>query len=166
MLTLYRGVIAYHDIAPVQTRAAVNREPIAHRHADGIGDEDRHPPGALRNEFTLRTHEPHRKIFVLVNIGAEGGARNVGIDLIRDRDQTVANHLQGDRIDRRLVQVGFKLPFMCVSLLPSGLLITPPSPRRGRNEEGVLNDFIHVRSTPILTFPRQGGRYSDCVRVF
>jgi len=100
MLTLYRGVIAYHDIAPVQTRAAVNREPIAHRHADGIGDEDRHPPSALRNEFTLRTHEPHRKIFVLVNIGAEGGARNVGIDLIRDRDQTVANHLESDRVER------------------------------------------------------------------
>ena len=31
-------------------------------------------------------------------------------------------------------------------------------PLTGRNEEGALNNFIGVLSTPILTFPRPGGR--------
>jgi hypothetical protein len=79
--------------------------------------KDRHPAGALRNEFTLRTHEPHRQNLCTRKYRAEGGARNVGIDLIRDRDQTVTNHLESDRVDEESLDLDFVCPLIFVALL-------------------------------------------------
>ncbi len=39
------------------------------------------------------------KVFVFVDVRAERRARNIGVDLIGDRDDAVADHFEGDRID-------------------------------------------------------------------
>ena len=54
MLALHGGVIAEHDVAVVQTRAAVDLQAVAHRHADRIGNEGRHAAGALREQLRRR----------------------------------------------------------------------------------------------------------------
>ena len=84
MLTLNRGVIAQHDVAVVQPFAAIDSEPVAHGHADGVGDEDRHAAGALRDQVAVGAHEADRKVFIFVNVGTKSRARDIGIDLISD----------------------------------------------------------------------------------
>jgi hypothetical protein len=39
------------------------------------------------------------EVIVLVDVGAERRALDVGVDLVRDRNQAVAEHFQRDRID-------------------------------------------------------------------
>src|SRR5215475_12253956 len=41
VLSLNRGMIAQNDVAVMQALAAINSQTIAHRHTDGVGDEDR-----------------------------------------------------------------------------------------------------------------------------
>ena len=99
MLPLHGGVIAQHKVATVQTIFAVHRETVAHRHADRVGDKHRNTAGALRDQLAVGSGEAHGKIFVFVNIRAKRRARDVGVDLIGDRHQSVADHFEGDRVD-------------------------------------------------------------------
>jgi hypothetical protein len=55
VLALNRRVIAHHDIAVMQTLTAVYRKPIAHRHADRVGDKHRHAAGTLSDQFAFST---------------------------------------------------------------------------------------------------------------
>ena len=48
MLPLNRRVIADDYVAFVEIFPAVGLQTVAHRHADRIGNEDRHAAGALR----------------------------------------------------------------------------------------------------------------------
>ena len=57
------------------------------------------PPVDCASNSPPRADETHGVIFVFVNIRAERRARHVGVDLIADRNDAVANHFQGDRID-------------------------------------------------------------------
>ena len=116
MLTLNRGVIAQHDVAVVQPFAAIDSEPVAHGHADGVGDEDRHAAGALRDQFAVGAHQPDGKVFVFINVGTESGARDIRIDLISDRHEAVADDFECDGIDRVIVCAFGSFAFM------SGLL--------------------------------------------
>ena len=83
----------------VQTIFAVHRESVAHRHADRVGDKHRNAAGALRDQLAIGPGEAHGKVFVLVNIRAKRRACDVGVDLIGDRHQSVADHFEGDRVD-------------------------------------------------------------------
>src|SRR5262245_1123787 len=49
MLSLNRGMVAYHHVAVVEAGGAIGRQTVAHRHADGVGNEDWHTAGALRD---------------------------------------------------------------------------------------------------------------------
>src|SRR5215510_14731313 len=49
MLSLNRGMVAYHHVAVVEAGGAIGCQTVAHRHADGVGDEDWHTAGALRD---------------------------------------------------------------------------------------------------------------------
>src|SRR5262249_15662229 len=49
MLSLNRGMVAYPHVAGVGGGGPVGCQTVAHRHADGVGDEDRHTAGALRD---------------------------------------------------------------------------------------------------------------------
>jgi hypothetical protein len=57
---------------------------MARCRADGVGDEDRHAAGALRDQLAVGAHEADRKVFVFINVGTESRARDIGIDLISD----------------------------------------------------------------------------------
>jgi len=61
MLTLNRGMIAHYHVAVVKAGGAVGCQPVAHRHADGVGDEDRHAAGALRDQVAVGADEADRK---------------------------------------------------------------------------------------------------------
>jgi hypothetical protein len=43
--------------------------------------------------------EADRVILIFVNVRAERRARHVGVDLIADRNDAVADHFESDRID-------------------------------------------------------------------
>src|SRR5262245_29434293 len=100
MLTLHRGVIADDDIALVQVLSAIYRHAVFHRRADGIGNEHRHAAGGLREQFANGADKADRVVFVLVNIRAERRARHVGVDLIADRDDAMADDFERDRVYR------------------------------------------------------------------
>src|SRR5581483_2372226 len=70
------------------------------------GDEYRHAAGRLRQQLALRADEAHRVIFVFVNVGAKRRARHVGVDLIADRNDAVADDFERDRIDGRATHGG------------------------------------------------------------
>ncbi len=99
MLALHGGVIADHDIAVVETLAAVDREPIPHRAIPTrIGHEWRHAAGALGDELAFWPGQADGEIVVLVDLGTESGTLDVGIDLVGDRDQAMADHFERDRV--------------------------------------------------------------------
>ena len=79
--------------------AAIDLEPVAHRRADRIGDERRHAAGGLRDRWPSVVDEADGKILIFVDIGAEGGARDIRVDLIGDRDDAVADHFERDRVE-------------------------------------------------------------------
>ena len=99
MLALHGGVVAEHDVAVMQALAAVDRKPVAHRHADRVGDEGRHAAGALRDQLAVGVGQPDGEVVVLVDVGGKRRALDVGVDLIGDRDEAVADHFQRDGID-------------------------------------------------------------------
>jgi hypothetical protein len=53
----------------------------------------------LRDQLPVGIGEADREIVVLVDIGADRGALDVGVDLIGDRHQCVPDHLERDRVD-------------------------------------------------------------------
>lgn len=59
------------------------------------------PGGAM-----VGVDQSDRVILVLVDVGAERRARDVGIDLISRRNQAVADHLKRDRIKPRIAWPG------------------------------------------------------------
>ena len=69
VLALHGGVIAEHDVAVMQPLAAVDRKPVAHRHADRVGDERRHAAGALRDQLPVGVGQADREVVVLVDVG-------------------------------------------------------------------------------------------------
>jgi hypothetical protein len=75
----------------VQALTNLQRKAIAHRHADRVGNEDRHTAGALGDEITIRTYQPNGEIFILVYVRAEGRTGDVRVDLIGDRDDAVTD---------------------------------------------------------------------------
>src|SRR5262245_2111411 len=105
MLSLNRGMVAYHHVAVVEAGGAIGCQTVAHRHADGVGNENRHTAGALRDQLAVGAHQADGEVFVLIDVGAESGARNVGIDLIGDRYEAVADDFERDGIDHSLFVV-------------------------------------------------------------
>src|SRR5215475_10416846 len=105
MLSLNRGMVAYHHVAVVEAGNPIGCQTIAHRHADGVGDEDRHTAGALSDQLAVGAHQADGKVFVLVDVGAESRARDIGIDLIGDRYEAVTDDFERDGIDRALFGV-------------------------------------------------------------
>ena len=99
MLALNRRVIAYDHVTVVQTVASVDGQPIAHGHADRVGDEHRHAAGALRDQLAIRADESDGKVFVFVDVRAERRARNIRVNLISDRNDAMTDHFECDRID-------------------------------------------------------------------
>src|SRR5262249_17766437 len=89
-----------NDSSPAPVLTAENTtQPAPPRHPARVGDERRHPAGALRDQRAAGVGQPDREIVVLVDVGAECGALDVGVDLVRDRDETVTDHFKSDRVD-------------------------------------------------------------------
>src|SRR5579875_1225915 len=106
---------------------AVDLQAVPDRRSDGIGDEDRHPSGRNCDELAARSRQPYRIVLVLVNIRAEGGARHVRVDLIGDRDDSVADDFERDRVASRFVQsmrVSWSGPMQNVS--PGRMIVVEP----------------------------------------
>ena len=99
MLALNRRVIAQDHVAAMQSLAAIDGKAVAHGHADRVGDEHRHAAGALRDQLAIRADESDSEVFILVDVGTESRARDVGVDLIGDRNDAVADHFEGDGVD-------------------------------------------------------------------
>src|SRR6185437_12294815 len=99
MLALDAGRIADDDVALVQPLGTVELQPVAHRAADGVGDEDRHAAIALRDQPAGLVRHADGIVLVFIDIGAEGGAGDIGVDLVGDRDDAVSDHFEGDGID-------------------------------------------------------------------
>ena len=85
---------------------AVQRQAIEHRQTQDIGQKDRNAPARLGDQAALGIDHAYRIVLVLVDKGAVGGARQVGLDLIGNRLQQLADDFQGDRIDRRWSVIG------------------------------------------------------------
>ena len=66
------------------------------------------PPVHCAISCAVGIGEPDREVVVLVDVGAERRALDVGVDLVGDRDEAVPDHLERDRIDgeRGAVVVG------------------------------------------------------------
>src|SRR5215467_425629 len=99
MLALDGSMIAEDNIALVEIVAAVNFQPVLYRHADGIGNKDRHAASALGQQLSLNANKADRVVLVFVDVRAECRTRHVGVDLIADGDNTMPDHLQGYGID-------------------------------------------------------------------
>src|SRR5215510_5367044 len=99
MLALDRSMIAEDNIALVEIVTAVDFQPVLYRHADGIGNKDRHAAGALGQQLSLDANKPNRVVLVLVDIWAECRAGHIGVDLIADGDNAMPDHLEGYGID-------------------------------------------------------------------
>ncbi len=99
VLPLHRGVVADDDIPVVDIFPAVDFQAVTHSHSDRVGDKHRHAAGRLGQEFAGGADEANGVVFVFVNIGAESRARHVGVDLIADRNDAMADDFQSDRVD-------------------------------------------------------------------
>src|SRR5215813_1170622 len=100
MLALNGSMIAENNVALVKIVAAVDFHSVLYRHADGIGNKDRHTACALSQQLSLNANKADRVVLVFVYVRAECRTRHVGVDLIADGDNPVADHLQGYGIDR------------------------------------------------------------------
>ncbi len=147
VLALHRGVVAEHDVAVMQPLLAVDLQSVAHRHADRVGDERRHAASALRDQLALGADQPDGEIVVLVDIGRERRALDVGVDLVGDRDEAVADHFQRDRIDsERNVAREFlhhRSPATVTRISPS-LPTSKPSP----GQISVVDPYSSIKAGP------------------
>src|SRR5262245_31525290 len=100
MLALDGSMIAEANITLVEIVAAVDFYSVLYRHADGIGNKDRHAAGALGQQLSLNTNKANGVVLVFVDVRAECRARHIGVDLIADRDNAMADHFKGYRIYR------------------------------------------------------------------
>src|SRR5215813_8054934 len=99
MLALNGSMIAENNVALVKIVAAVDFQSVLYRHADGIGNKDRHTACALGQQLSLNANKADRVVLVFVDVRAECRTRHVGVDLIADGDNTMPDHLQGYGID-------------------------------------------------------------------
>src|SRR5215510_8731569 len=100
MLALNGSMIAENNVALVKIVAAVDFQSVLYRHADGIGNKDRHTACALGQQLSLNANKADRVVLVFVDVRAECRARHVGVYLIAYRNDSMTNHLQGYGIDR------------------------------------------------------------------
>src|SRR5215813_14685424 len=100
MLALNGSMIAENNVALVKIVAAVDFQSVLYRHADGIGDKDRHAAGALGQQLSLNANKANRVVLVFVDVRAECRARHIGVDLIADGDNAMPDHFKGYRIHR------------------------------------------------------------------
>src|SRR5262245_6926274 len=100
MLALDRSMIAEDNITLVEIVTAVDFQPVLYRHADGIGNKDRHAAGALGQQLSLNANKANGVVLVFVDVRAECRARHIGVDLIADGDNAMADHFKGYRIHR------------------------------------------------------------------
>ena len=84
MLSLHRRVIAQQDVAVMQAVEAEYGDAITHCHAHRIGDEGRHAASVLREQLPAGAGDADGKIIIFVDIGTEGGALDVGVNLVGD----------------------------------------------------------------------------------
>src|SRR5439155_14897493 len=144
---------AQHHVAVKKTRAPVDREPIAYRHADGVGDERRHAAGALRDQLTIGAGEAHREIVVLVDVRAECRALDIGVDLIGNADEAMPDHFQSDRIDsdRGSLRAGYILHCPSVSLpLPDAERTWTSDSIKPHTSRLVIPGRLHSTSKDVL----------------
>src|SRR5215510_11663756 len=99
MLALNGSMIAENNVALVKIVAAVDFQSVLYCHADGIGNKERHTACALGQQLSLNANKADRVVLVFVDVGAECGARHIGVDLIADGDNAMPDHLQGYGID-------------------------------------------------------------------
>ena len=149
MLALHGGVVAEHDVAVVQARLAVDLQAVAHRHADGVGDERRHAAGALRDQLPVGADEADREVVVLVDIGTERRALDVGVDLVGDRHEAVTDHLERDRIElgRRFFAAD---DFLHAQPRPQWMHSSPSAPtsKRSPGQISVVDPYSSIKAGP------------------
>src|SRR5215467_10920777 len=100
MLALNGSMIAENNVALVKIVAAVDFQSVLYRHADGIGNKDRHAAVALGQQLSLNANKADGVVLVFVDVRAECRTRHVGVDLIADGDNPVADYFQSYRINR------------------------------------------------------------------
>src|SRR5262245_61816690 len=131
MLALDGSMIAEDNITLVEIVAAVDFQSVLYRHADGIGNKDRHAAGALGQQLSLNANKAHSVVLVFIDVRAEGRTRHVGVDLIADGDNAMPDHLQGYGIDRdrfrcfvsrELIHARYPLETVCPDLVSSCLI--------------------------------------------
>ena len=93
------GVVGHHHVAVVELFGAVEGEAVLHGGPHHVGDEHRHARGALTDEVAVPIDNADRIVLVFVDVGAEGRAGDVDVDLVGDGDKPPPDHLDGDRID-------------------------------------------------------------------
>ena len=98
MLPLHGRMVAEDEVAVLQPVQPVDVEPIDHRAADAVGDECRDAFLALGDEIAVGADEGDRVIAIFGDVMAECHAGDIGLDLIGDGDDAVAQHLDGDQI--------------------------------------------------------------------
>ena len=91
MLPLHHRIVADDHIPMPQMIGAIDLEPRAYGHADGIRHEDGHSPAILRHQLALRVEQADGVVLVFVDEGAEGGARDVRVDLVGGGDHAPAD---------------------------------------------------------------------------
>ena len=84
MLTLHRRMVAEDHVAFEDALPAEHRKAVTHAGADGVGDEDGHSAVALGDETAFVVGHADGVVLVFVDVGTEGGARHVGVDLVVD----------------------------------------------------------------------------------
>ena len=153
MLALHRRMITDDDIAFEQPFAPVNLEPVAHRGADRIRDEGRHPAGRLRDEMPLDIDKTDGEILIFIDIRAEGRAGDVGVDLVRDRNDTVTQHFERDRIELGLLadRVHVASPHVPLQLMR----ISPirPTSNRSLGPMTVVEPYSSITAGPAAVKP-------------
>ena len=127
------------------------------------------PPVHCATSCPSRVGEADREILVFVDIGAEGGALDIGVDLIGDRDEAVADHLERDRIDGVAARPSARL---IASMLhaasaqprPQWMRISPSAPisKRSPGQTRVVEPYSSIKAGPArLESRRQRGAVVD-----
>jgi hypothetical protein len=119
------AIVGDDDIALVELLLAVDRESVADGRAEHIGNEERHAAGALRQQPAVRIDDANRIVLVLIDDRAVSRAGNVGVDLIRDRNQPPPDHLDSDRLGTHVSAARQGTP---VDHLEQSILISPRWP--------------------------------------
>ena len=84
--------------ASVKSVASVNFQPVAHGGAENVGDEQRHATAALPEKPAAGVDDPDSVVLVFVDERTVGGAGDVEVNLIGDRNQPSPDNFDRDGV--------------------------------------------------------------------